>query len=203
MTNRFYLFIRGIRGKPNEVGDFAGNAETYVDNNFPNYKANTIPYSAGALTRRITQESNVSKVRTILFGVSDCGVYLCGHSNGCDLIERYIRTSTKRIEALHLIAGASEEDFRKNGFNNALSSNKVGKIYVYWSRNDKALQFASKTRPFLSWMGLGYGSLGLVGPRYVSPAVKERVISEEWDCDHNEYFNAKNFPKIMQDVTRL
>ena len=97
-----------------------------------------------------------------------------------------------RIEELHLISGACESDFNKNGLNeNALS---IGKLSVYVAGKDKAMKLAD------SFFGrlLGYGALGKVGPKNMSRVVN---VIEKPSFGHSSWFSGENINDTMKLIT--
>lgn len=200
MKTRYYLLINGILTNPSDVKGWTDRAESWIEDK-TRFNAGRFEYFSGALTRRIWQAGRVEKVAAILGRVSCDSLYLVGHSNGCDIIERYVKTYGRRIEEIHLVGAASEADFRKNGYNKALMTNKVGKIFIYRSKNDKALRLAHWTYPLISWMGLGYGSLGYTGAKHVNATVRNRVIEREFGFDHTDYFSDAQFEGTMRAIT--
>lgn len=199
MKNRMYILINGILSKPSDVNGWTDRAESWIEDK-TKYNATKFEYFADMVFRRMWQGNRVSKLQDIIGRIFNDSIYLVGHSNGCDIIERYIRKSNRRIEELHLIAGASESDFRKNGYNDALLKNKVGKIFVYWSKQDAALKQAKWSTKLFGWMGLGYGYIGLIGAKYVSPLIKDRVIEMEFNLDHQDYFSETQLDDTLRRV---
>lgn len=199
MKNRFYLLVNGILSSPGDVKAWTDRAESWIEDK-TRFNAGRFEYFSGALTRRLYQNSRVEKMSSIISRISSDSIYLVGHSNGCDLIERFVRKTSRRIEEIHLVAAASEKDFRKNGFNKALLSNQIGKIFIYRSHGDRALKLANWTQPFISWLGLGYGSLGYTGAKNVNGLVKSRVIEVEFGFDHTDYFSDVQFELTMRTI---
>jgi hypothetical protein len=58
---------------------------------------------------------------------------------------------------------------------------------VWWSSEDNVLRMARGTG-WLYRTGIGYGWLGLVGPRGVVEDIQDRVTVVHRDWDHSEYF---------------
>ena len=200
MNQRIYIFINGIRTRPSDVQGWTDRAETWIETN-TKYKGTKFEYKSGAITRRFGQEKRVDDLETIVKGFLGEKVILVGHSNGCDIINRLVKRALFRFEEIHLIGAASEKDFEKNGFNLALRSERVKRIYVYWSKNDEALKTAKLSTRLFGRFGLGYGYLGLVGPENVDPLFRSRVCSFEHDFDHSDYFRGGNFEETMKLIS--
>jgi len=202
MNRRIYIFINGILTKPGDVQGWTDRAETWIETN-TKYKATRFEYYSGALSRRLFQEKRVDDLETVVKGFLGEKIILVGHSNGCDIIQRLVCRALFRFEEIHLIGAASEKDFDKNGFNAALRTERVKRIYVYWSKNDTALKKAKLSTRLFGNFGLGYGYLGLVGPQNVDPELKHRVGSFEFVHDHSDYFLGKNFENTLKIISGM
>lgn len=199
MPKRVYIFINGILTKPSDTDAWTDRAEAWIIGN-TEYKATKFEYFSGAITRRLFQNARVDMVRKIVepYLKDNYEVVLVGHSNGCDIICRLIdKYHAVRATEIHLIAAACEHDFRKNGLALAMRTGRVGKVYCYLSHNDKSLSTAVVSSWLLSWIGLGYGYLGLVGPSNAPNAGRTMV---RWDDskDHSDWFlRGGNFVETM------
>ncbi len=118
-----------------------------------------------------------------------------GHSNGADVILRMMRDyNFPAVEHLHLVCGATEADFDKNGLNSYLRTGKVRHVTVYVATRDMALRLASWR---LARM-LGYGVLGLHGPRKVAPENHGKVsVVRFHKWGHSECWADQNFEQTM------
>lgn len=122
------------------------------------------------------------------------------HSNGNDLIIKALADlNWPRMESLHIISGAGQADFEKNGLNYALSKGRIGKVTVYVGEKDMALRFAHS----VGWM-VGFGTLGLHGPKRVRQNLLDtgRVVTvKEKEYGHSTWFEPANFDGTMMNVT--
>lgn len=203
MNKRYYFGINGIMNDPSSLYGCTDVWEDWIEEN-TEFQAGKFEYQCGPLlTKDLYQNARVENVRIKLNRISS-DLYMIGHSNGCDIIQRYVGSSARKIKELHLVAAASEADFRKNGYNAALKENRVDYIHVYYSKNDKTLEgrFNSKLNSLLRKVGMGYGTLGYTGPKYIDPLYRDRVILHEWDCKHSEYYNADNLTKLMNTIVQ-
>lgn len=198
MKKRFYIFINGILNRPENVNGWTDEAESWIENN-TNFAAQKYEYKCGVLTRRIFQKERVNQLHEVIDKLHG-EVVLVGHSNGCDIIERLIRIGVA-VKEIHLIAAASEHDFRKNRYNLAMAQGTVGKIFIYCSPEDEYLTKARISTYLLGWCGLGYGYMGLVGPKYVLPAFKDRVQVIYKNYKHSEWVNKTNLDNTLRMVT--
>lgn len=200
MKSTQFIFVNGILNNPENVSGWTDLAEEWIETNTP-FKANKMEYRSGALTRRIKQNDRVYNLQKICMAYGGDKIVLVGHSNGCDIIQRLINKGLPKIHEIHLIAAASEHDFRKNGFNTALKLSNVDKIHIYTSTSDEALKKAKSSRVFLKWFGLGYGYLGLVGPKYIASEVVDKVVVHERnEYRHSDWFKADNFQQTMKFI---
>lgn len=201
MKSTQFIFVNGILNNPEKVDVWTDLAEEWIETNTP-FKANKMEYRSGPITRRFKQNDRVYNLQKICMAYTGDKIVLVGHSNGCDIIQRLINKGLPKIHEAHLIAAASEHDFRKNGYNTALRLANVDKIYVYVSANDQALKNAKKTRPFLKYFGLGYGYLGLIGPKYISQDVADKVVVHTFnEYGHSDWFKEDNFEKTMKLIS--
>lgn len=200
MKKPYYVFIPGIFGEPESPSEWIDKAESYIEMNC-DANATTLPYHTDAVFRRMGQEERVDNLCIMLDRIDSRPIILVAHSNGCDIVERLIKRKRFNLEQIHLIAAASENDFKKNGYNQALKDGTVKKIFVYWSKKDKALHKAKWSSYLFSWLGLGYGFLGLTGPKNVPKTLLYKVASLHYELDHSEYFNCDNFTKLMKRIT--
>lgn len=122
---------------------------------------------------------------------------IVAHSNGAHVVVDMVRLHTIELAHLHLVCGACEADFNKNGLNRALASGQVKRVTVYTAGKDRALALAHTLPGRL----LGYGTLGLHGPLNVLPSVADRVEtvrSAPWDeYGHSECWG-KDFGRTMR-----
>lgn len=199
MNQTQYLFVNGILTNPEDVRGWTDRAVEWINRNTPD-KADKMEYRCGVLTRRLYQNCRVNGLQQICRSYMGDRIILVGHSNGCDIIERLVRKGLPKISEIHLIAAASEPDFEKNGFNQALARGKVDRICVYWSPVDLALKKARLSSRFLGFLGLGYGYLGLVGPKNVAFNVASQVRVIKRHLDHSQWFSRAHFKEIMDTI---
>jgi pimeloyl-ACP methyl ester carboxylesterase len=199
MNKKVYIFVNGILTRPEDTNGWTDNAEVWIERN-TGCAATKFEYFAGAVSRRLWQNDRVNKLEDICKKYLGEKIILVGHSNGCDIIERLVTRGLLRFHELHLIAAASEADFIKNGYNKALKQDRVGKILVYHSPNDKALKKARLSTTLFGWMGLGYGYLGLIGPKKVDDEVADRVTSVCRRLDHSEWFVDHEVERTMRTI---
>ena len=196
---RFFFFVNGILTVPEDQNDWNARAVTWIESQRFQF-ADRFEYFSDAVFRRLFQASRVAACEKILANYIGFDIVLVGHSNGADIICRLLAENLLKVSQVHLISAAAEADFDKNGLNVALYSEKVGKVFLYGSHNDHALQAAQATQ-WLAPLGLGYGSLGRTGPLNVAEGVAARVV-QTWrdDFDHGSWFLPANFAATMTAI---
>lgn len=201
MKRKTFILINGILNNPESVEAWTDEAESWIQNN-TNFSADRMEYKSGVLTRRIYQNARVENLEKMVSRATSDKVILVGHSNGCDIIQRFLNRGIIAVHQVHLIAAASECDFKKNGLNKALHNLRVREIFIYCSKRDRALQRAKTTSKWLKWIGLGYGYLGLDGPKNVDLSLNDRVhVCFENTYDHGTWFQESQFDKTLKLIT--
>lgn len=202
MLNRFFMFVNGINADVEDhVHNWHSRAERWVEKRGLGF-ADTHNYSMLPAQRWRKQQDVIDALYECL---KDRGTYerlvLVGHSNGCVVLTELLKQHGDILcHHLHLIAGACEASFEKNGLNTGIESGQIGRVTIYHSHADRALKLAWYTRwiPFL-----GYGSLGWKGPTKMGEQAK--LITHVEDCtpmDHSDYFDAQHFDRVMEMVTQ-
>jgi hypothetical protein len=185
-----YIFVSGILTVPGRVENWTGKAATWV-NLYTAAKGENIDYLTGV--RRQGELEHVERLTVVMdqYYANSWDIVLTGHSNGCDVIlDSLVEQNWPPVKALHLISGACEADFERNGLNDA----PIPWISVWVAGQDRALALAD-TR---AGRWLGYGTLGLEGPR--NAAVPVTHVNEP-DYDHGDWFLPENFTRTMEIIT--
>lgn len=205
MRKPVYILVNGIL-------TFPGSAKAWTDRGVTalladdrvDVVAEKFEYFGGALTRRFWQGRNADNLASLIRRYAGRKIHLVGHSNGCDLIARALAITATEIASIHLIAGAVDEDFDRNGINEDLVCAQLGKVFVYASSDDAVLRWlAVPSRALFGWAGLGYGALGLTGPEGVTESVGARVIvSTRPGFGHSTWFTAEHFAETLNAILR-
>jgi pimeloyl-ACP methyl ester carboxylesterase len=193
---RFYLFINGILTLSDGRNAWPDRAVTWTESQFAQL-AEKYEYFSGALTRRIFQAARVRECAQLLRQYAGHDLIVVGHSNGADIVCRLLQTTPIEIAEVHLLAPAADADFERNGLNEALLTGRLGRVHLYGSHNDRALQLAQVSE-CLGFLGLGYGALGRTGPKNVDDRIADRV-QQVWrdDFDHSTWFSPAQFAATM------
>lgn len=188
---RIYIYVPGILTFPGSSKNWDGRAVTRT-HTVTDYRAEKVEFFVGVISRAFGQKDRADKLRRTLDYYFGWKIILVGHSNGADVITLCLKSfACPIISQVHLVCGACNADFEKNGLNQELRSNKVEGVTVYCAMKDRALSLAHTLPGKL----LGYGTLGLAGPTNVDIGVTSRVRVIQWpnfghsDCWHDDEFD--------------
>lgn len=160
------ICINGIRTDPGDARGWTDQFVTQINRRTPDgVQVEKFEYACSALFRRLKQRERAENLGRLVNDYLNDGyrVVMIGHSNGCDLIARVLGMGV-RVDSAHLFAAAAfEKDFEA-----AITSKLVRRIHLYGSPDDLALKGASVTSKFLTWFGVGYGSMGLRGQEFAT-----------------------------------
>ena len=162
------LIINGILTDPRKDNAWTDNAEPWLETMIEGHVAVfRYEYNATPLLRRWGQSRRADRIAAIIerYQLNGYRVILIGHSNGCDLIARVLKTT--QADQAHLISPATDESEMDVG----IKAGNVGLVCIYGSTNDAALKYGARASRILSLGLLGYGSLGLRGPAYAAKHV--------------------------------
>jgi pimeloyl-ACP methyl ester carboxylesterase len=201
---RVFIYIPGILQRPDGPDDWADAAVAWTQNH-ARALADRYEYCSPALFRSWGQAKRCKELRRLVEMYRGCRINLVGHSNGCELACRMLRECGDiSVDGLHLIAGACDASFEANGLNAALIDGRVGTVHTYGSPNDEVLnKWARWSRWAAKWIGLGYGELGLVGPKEVSPLAMA-LTHARWQVGygHSTWFEPDKIEGTLRLVTR-
>ena len=191
-----YLFVNGIATWPGNFTNWNKRAVTLTHTTTP-HKAEAFEYFCTPLTRPFREDQRAKQFARAIREYSRLGwkIVCVGHSNGAAVIlEGLKRADWPRVEAIHLVCGACESDFEKNGLNDALYHRRIGEVFVYGGERDWALRLAHTITGKL----LGYGTLGLTGPQRVHHEVENRVGELWWkNYGHSTCWEPAHFKLTM------
>lgn len=196
-----YILVNGILSSPGSHSRWTDRGVTWIHQNTP-HKAEKFEYWSGPLTRRLRMGKHVRALAELIQTYSGERIVLAGHSNGAEIICLALRGSLSDVSDIHLLSPACESDFEKNGLNAAMISSKVENVFVYTGGQDTALKWAMISKKLLSWLGLGYGTLGLTGPVNAAYASRVKWIDEP-NFGHCSWFSSNNFEYTMKRICSL
>lgn len=191
-----YLFVNGIATWPGDYTNWNKRAVTFTHTE-TEHRAEAFEYFCTPLTRPFREDQRAKHFARSISDYAGKGwnIVCVGHSNGAAVIlDGLKKLGWPRIEALHLVCGACEADFNKNGLNAALGAGWIGRVCVYVAKQDVALRLAHSIPGKL----LGYGTLGLHGPVNLAHDVEQLVGEIEWlHYGHSDCWDVWNFRKTM------
>jgi pimeloyl-ACP methyl ester carboxylesterase len=201
MSRTCFIAINGIRTNPGDAEGWTDRFVTWINTRTPDgVVAEKFKYYCSAILRRVHQRQRADEIARKVGYYRRAGyrVVLVGHSNGCDLIARVLEANGVEIDCAHLISPAADEE----DFADAIREGAIRRIHIYGSKNDRALRFAAASRPLISWLGLGYGSMGLRGPEFAKQF--PGVVKDHSDntCDHSTWLQrGTRFEALMKAIS--
>ncbi len=182
------IFVNGILTNPGDSDGWTDRAVTFTNTRTRDgIYGEKFEYATGALTRRFQQDDRAAAIARMVSFYRRAGfvrVIGVGHSNGCDILARVLTRLNVALDSVHLFAPAAEPA----DYEQALRMGSVGRICIYGSKADKALKLASRSKVLVGWLGLGYGSLGLLGPQFAA-AHPDRVTDNSIHTfGHSDWF---------------
>lgn len=209
---RVWFLVNGILNFPGSSKNWNGRGVTHLMAPAESTdKAEKIEYFAGPIDRVFGQKERAGKLyQTMSYydvpgSTGDYERIGVGHSNGADVFITMMRDfpNWPSIDHLHLVCGATNASFEKNGLNHWLDIGRVKFVTVYVAGRDMALRLAHTLPGKL----LGYGTLGLKGPKRVWPKFIEdgrvkTVWADPWtQYGHSECWHPDNFEGTMQQFS--
>jgi pimeloyl-ACP methyl ester carboxylesterase len=192
-----YLFVNGIATWPGNYTNWNKKAVTFTHTE-TEHRAEAFEYFCTWFTRPFREDERAKHFARSLreYAAKGWNIVCVGHSNGAAVILEGLRAARwPRVEAVHLVCGACEADFWRNGLNFALAADRIGHVCVYSAAQDWALRLAHSLPARL----LGYGTLGLHGARNVRDTVRDRVGELWWkDYGHSTCWLPAHFENTMK-----
>ena len=199
--NRVFIFCHGILSNPADSRVWDHRAVSWINRN-TEWKGDNLPYVCGPISRAWHQGERIERLADLLTYYAGWDITLAAHSNGCDIAVNALRQSGAVIHNLNLFNAATRPDWQSNGMNDVMKSGRCGKVAVYCAGQDMALAFVHDN-PFARL--LGYGCLGVHGPRRVSALLAGRVATVRADpwtgFGHSTCWSEANFDSTMKLIT--
>jgi hypothetical protein len=200
MRRRVFIFVRGILGNPGDAKEWNARALPWVFRETAGF-ADNFETKVGALNRIFGQWRRARNFGRTLkeYKPRDNSVTVAAHSNGTDIVLKGLRLAGwPRIEALHLASGACESDFNANGLNQALLTERIGRVCLYRAGKDGALPWSRLWVTSWGWRGI----LGITGPLNVLDSVKDRVGEiVRPGFGHSSWFSPGEFDRTLKHFT--
>lgn len=196
-----FFFVNGILTNPSDIKGWTDRMVQTFQNN--DIAASAYEYGSGAVTRFLWQSKRVDEIAETLSGISKPIVYV-GHSNGCELFSLLCKRYRLQFDAAHLFAPAVWPDFNDNGFNQALTDERIENLFIYGSKADSTLQYGRILTGWLHPIGLGYGDLGYKGPKSVDKSVARKVhFTWHNELKHSDWWRPGNFENSATLCSRI
>jgi pimeloyl-ACP methyl ester carboxylesterase len=196
LKRRIYIFVNGIMCRPGDAQNWNARAVNWIHLNTED-RAVMVEYFFTPFSRILRAKSVAEKVAEVLEAYHGWEIFLVGHSNGCaEILEALALMDWPRIEALHLVSAACEADFDRNGLKFAFARRAIGAVRVWMSGRDSALHLVKCKLGRL----LGYGALGVDGPRGADELLADRRVAVTvWSTrDHSDCFKPYAFSETMR-----
>jgi len=208
MSRVVFLFEHGINALPSDWRDWTNRAIFHVHDQTP-YHAQSLEYFAGPIVAHFRHRHLADGFAKLVCRYAGNGwkIVVVAHSNGARIVVEGLRRARwPRVEELHLVCGAVDANFERNGLNAALYDRKIGSAHVYVAGLDRAMQIED-TLLGRQLFGIRSEPLGLFGPLHVRPSLAGRVHvvrRSPWDeYGHSDCWRARNFERTMDCFTRL
>jgi pimeloyl-ACP methyl ester carboxylesterase len=202
------FFVRGIAGNPDDFLEWEQRAADHVIIKY-GIPARAISYHTDFWSVWMKRRWRAQRFAKVLrkYSIRDYRIIIVAHSEGTVVALDAMRMAGwPRVENVHLICGACDSDFERNGLNRALRIGSIAKVTVYTAGRDWAMRFENLLLGRLLF-GISERSwpLGLVGPRNVSnfllPCRVVEVCDPPWKYyGHSECFEKDNFECTMKQI---
>ncbi len=195
---RVYYFVNGILNIPGASKNWTGKAVTGLNRRFSEQPTKTekVEYYTGPITRMFWNKARAERLLKVnRFGYSVDGHWervVVGHSNGADVILDAMRLRPFKIKTLLLISPAVPSDCSEdgNGLNTLLKQGWIENFQLWIGKKDLPLRLG---KTGIGRM-LGYGALGLDGPRNLDVQPAGRV---EPEFGHSTWFDDANIEDTL------
>lgn len=204
---RIYIFVNGIMTWPGSTKSWNANAVTHCMCYRRIFAEKLEYFTLPTISRIIGQKDRAEKLRKRIQRYIHNGweIVLVGHSNGCDVILDTLESMAwPRVEEIHLISAACEENFEENGLNEALRRKWVGRVFIYQALQDKPLRLAAT----LFGKIFGYGKLGIATRDQMNLCddIEDRdqrvTVVQEETFGHSTWFKEAHFIDTMRLILR-
>jgi len=196
-----YFFINGIATYPGNAKNWNKRAAVWLTINQSQCHGLLDEYFTTALTVWIHEKARAETFAHLLDQFYGWRIVIVAHSNGCHVAVDALRIAhSVKIHRLHLVAGAVDGNFQRNGLNWMLKKGQVEDVRVYRGGQDYAMRICSTLAgKALFGIYLTGGPLGLTGPTQVDPAQAHRVLDYiQTDYGHSTWWHPDNFDRTMR-----
>ncbi len=167
-------------------------------------KAQTLLYTTIPLLAGLTRRWRAMQFAKLIKSYKGWNIHIIAHSEGTATVLSALRhLDWPDVETLHLLNGAADANFERNGLNSALCHNRIGKVFVYIADKDVAMKIED-TAIGLLMFGISWNDLplGLSGAKNVAQGLWDcRVIQKHWkNYGHSTCFEPKRFDSTMLQI---
>lgn len=201
-----FLFERGILGWGAIVGqwsDWPNQAVMATNKRFGHDRAQALLYFTLPFTAGITRPWRSKWFGQMLAGYRGWRIVIAAHSEGtATVLDSLRRDKWPYVDRLHLICGACDSDFQRNGLNFALQTQKIGKVITYRAGKDQAMKLEN-LRLGRSMFDIHSNPLGYKGPENVADGVRVggHLEEVEWDTfGHSTCWEDVHFQETMKEI---
>lgn len=210
--NIIFLFERGINGWKSIFGgwkNWPNQAICWIHKNTQHSRAQTLLYFTSplfaGLTRRYRAKSFAKLIRA--YSVHDWEIHLIAHSEGtATILKALMLAGWPDIKTVHLLNGACDANFERNGLNFALMTGKIEHVFVYASEKDWAMRIEDTLLgKWLFRIRTKDKPLGLIKnvengfycARTVALSQRDKVKEIFWNGGHSVCWENRNFERTM------
>ena len=201
-----YIAVNGIATWPGDARNWNKRFVTWINLDAEHYaagdRAENDEYFTTAATVWIHARDRAKAFADLLDQFYGWRIIVVAHSNGCHVAVDALKIATSvKIDALHLVAGAVDGNFRRNGLNWALKKGQVGRVVVYRGGKDWAMRLCSTLAgKALFGVYLGDKPLGLAGAQDVDQFIETDRVREVFEptYGHSSWWADENFDATMK-----
>ena len=200
-----FLIERGILGYGSIWGawkNWPNQSIVWLHQNTP-FKAQTLLYFTGIIGR-LFRKYRARQFAKLIAAYKGWKIHIISHSEGTATVLAALRyLDWPDVETLHLLNGAADANFERNGLNWALKRNRIGKVFVYIADRDNAMRIEDTIIGLLMF-GIRWNDLplGLSGARNVTKGFWDtRVIQKHWETyGHSDCWLPRHFDSTMLQI---
>lgn len=205
-TKTIYIAERGVLGWETIFGEWKqwpNLSVAWWHNNTP-HKAQTLTYFIGPILAGLTRRWRAKQFCKLLAQYEGWRIILVAHSEGTATGLLALKLAHyPPVEEIHLVCGACNADYGRNGLNHAVALNRAKKIFIYIAGKDKAMKLEDTYLGSLCF-GLQCGGtpMGLRGPENMTPEAARRTTIRKWPTfGHSDCFTPFHFDDTMLEIT--
>jgi pimeloyl-ACP methyl ester carboxylesterase len=196
------FFVNGIATWPGDSKNWNKRAVTWTHLNTSDLRGQLDEYFTTALTVWVHAKDRAENFAELLQQFDGWDIIIVAHSNGCHVALDALRIAhSVKVRKLHLVAGACDGNFARNGLNWMLKKGQVGSVAVYRGGKDWAMRLCSTLGgKALFGIYLGDKPLGLGEPQNVDQFIETDRVKEVFEpaFGHSTWWSPKYFDASMR-----